>query len=133
MAADGLSVTWKLKPGLKWADGEPFTAADVVYTVESLIKYEGFNAHSYMVDNVESVTAVDENTVKFVLKQPNSRFHTTFLDRWGCTRFFPKHIFEKQADPVQFTFNLVRVKDAVTLWSDSYFRVKRQVIGSVYG
>jgi PBP1b-binding outer membrane lipoprotein LpoB len=34
---------------------------------------------------------------------------------------------------VQFTFNLVRVKDAVTLWSDSYFRIKRQVIGSVYG
>ena len=56
-------------------------------------------------DNVESVTAEDDYTVKFVLKQANSRFHTTFLDRWGCTRFFPKHIFEKEADPVQFPFN----------------------------
>ena len=71
----------------------------------SLIKYEGFNAHSFFVDNVASVTAVDDYTVKFELKQANSRFHTTFLDRWGCTRFFPKHIFEKEADPVQFTFN----------------------------
>jgi hypothetical protein len=34
---------------------------------------------------------------------------------------------------VQFTFNLVRVKDAVTLWTDSFFRVKQQVIGTVYG
>ena len=34
---------------------------------------------------------------------------------------------------VQFSFNLVRVSDAVTLWTDSYFRVKQQVIGTVYG
>jgi hypothetical protein len=33
---------------------------------------------------------------------------------------------------VQFSFKLVRVKDAVTLWTDSAFRVKQQVIGSVY-
>jgi len=39
------------------------------------------------------------------LNQPNSRFHTTFLDRWGCTRIMPKHIFEQQEDPVQFTHN----------------------------
>jgi peptide/nickel transport system substrate-binding protein len=77
----------------------------VVYTVESLIKYEGFNDHSFFVDNVDSVTAVDDYTVKFVLKQANSRFHTHFLDRWGCTRIFPKHIFEQQVGPVQFTFN----------------------------
>jgi peptide/nickel transport system substrate-binding protein len=103
--ADFTECTVILRQGVAWSDGEPFTSADVVYTVESLIKYEGFNAHSFFVDNVDSVTAADDYTVKFVLKQANSRFHTTFLDRWGCTRFFPKHIFEKQDDPVQFTFN----------------------------
>jgi peptide/nickel transport system substrate-binding protein len=51
------------------------------------------------------VTAVDDHTVEFELTQPNSRFHTTFLDRWGCTRIMPKHIFEKEEDPVTFTFN----------------------------
>jgi len=34
---------------------------------------------------------------------------------------------------VQFSFSLVQVKDAVTLWTDSYFRVKQQTIGTVYG
>ncbi len=102
---DFKSLTVTLRKGVAWSDGQPFTAADVVFTVETLMKYKGFNANSYFVDNVASVTAVDDYTVKFDLKQPNSRFHTTFLDRWGCTRFFPKHIFEKQADPVQFTFN----------------------------
>jgi len=102
---DFMSLTVPLRQGVAWSDGEPFTAADLVYTVETLMQYEGFNANTFFVDNVESVTALDDFTVRFDLKQPNSRFHTTFLDRWGCTRIFPKHIFEQQEDPVQFTFN----------------------------
>ena len=103
--ADFTSLTIPLRQGVTWNDGEPFTADDVVFTVETLMKFEGFNAHTFFVDNVASVTAVDEHTVEFELKQANSRFHTTFLDRWGCTRIMPKHIFEKEADPVLFTFN----------------------------
>ncbi len=103
--ADFTTLTVPLREGVAWSDGEPFTAADVVYTVETLMQYSGFNAHSFFVDNVESVTALDDYTVEFVLTQPNSRFHTTFLDRWGCTRIFPKHIFEQQEDPTLFTFN----------------------------
>lgn len=102
---DFTSLTIPLREGVAWSDGEPFSAADVVYTVETLMAYEGFNAHSFFVDNVESVSAPDDYTVEFHLNQPNSRFHTTFLDRWGCTRIFPKHIFEQQDDPVLFTFN----------------------------
>ncbi|HEU0297468.1 MAG TPA: ABC transporter substrate-binding protein [Anaerolineales bacterium] len=103
--ADFTSLTIPLRQGVTWNDGEPFTADDIVFTVETLQKFDGFNAHTFFVDNVESVTAVDENTVEFKLRQANSRFHTTFLDRWGCTRIMPKHIFEKEADPVTFTFN----------------------------
>jgi peptide/nickel transport system substrate-binding protein len=102
---DFTECTIPLRKGILWNDGEPFTAADVVYTIELVMKTEGFNATSFYNDNVASVTAVDDNTVKFVLKQANSRFHTTFLDRWGCNRIMPKHVFEKESDPVQFTDN----------------------------
>src|SRR6201997_5700068 len=34
VAADGLSVTWKLKKGVEWHDGRPFTADDVVFNCE---------------------------------------------------------------------------------------------------
>ncbi len=104
-SADFTSLTIPLRQGVAWNDGEPFTADDVVFTVETLQKFDGLNGHSFFVDNVASVTAVDEHTVKFELKQANSRFHTTFLDRWGCTRIMPKHVFEKEADPIQFGFN----------------------------
>ena len=102
---DFTSLTIPLREGVAWSDGEPFTAADVVYTVETLMAYDGFNAQTFFVENVASVTALDDYTVQFDLNHANSRFHTTFLDRWGCTRIFPKHIFEAQEDPVQFTFN----------------------------
>jgi len=103
--ADFTSVTIPLRQGVTWNDGEPFTANDIVFTVETHQKFDGFNAHTFFVDNVASVTAVDDHTVEFELKQANSRFHTTFLDRWGCTRIMPKHIFEKEEDPVTFAFN----------------------------
>ncbi len=103
--ADFTEVTFPLRQGVAWADGQPFSSADVVYTIETLIKHEEFNAHNFMVDNVASVTAPDDHTVVFKLKQANSRFHTNFLDRWGCTWIMPKHIFEKVADPVTFEFN----------------------------
>ena len=103
--ADFTSLTIPLRQGVAWSDGEDFTAADVVYAVETMIKTENLGAHTFFVDNVDSVTATDDYTVEFTLKAPNSRFHTTFLDRWGCTRIFPKHIWEQQEDPVQFTFN----------------------------
>jgi len=104
-SADFTSLTIPLRQGVAWNDGQPFTADDVVFTVETLQKFDGLNGHSFFVDNVAAVTAVDDHTVKFELKQANSRFHTTFLDRWGCTRIMPKHVFEKEADPVQFAFN----------------------------
>jgi peptide/nickel transport system substrate-binding protein len=103
--ADFTECTIPLRKGVAWNDGQPFTAADVVFTVETIMKYTGFSANSKFVDGVASVTAVDDYTVKFVLKKANSRFHTWFLDRWGCDRIMPKHIFEKEADPVQFKFN----------------------------
>jgi peptide/nickel transport system substrate-binding protein len=102
---DFMTVTIPLREGVAWSDGEPFSAADVVFTIETLIEHEGMNGHEVLVQNVASVSAVDDYTVEFKLNQANSRFHTTFLDRWGCTWIMPKHIFEKEEDPVLFTFN----------------------------
>ncbi len=102
---DFTSLTIPLREGVTWSDGEPFTSADVVFTVETIIANEGFNDNSYFVENVKSVSAPDDHTVAFELKISNSRFHTKFLDRWGCTWIMPKHIWESVDDPVNFEFN----------------------------
>jgi len=102
---DFTQMTIPLREGVAWSDGEPFTAADVVFTIELLMKYSEFNEHNVLVDNVKTVTAPDDYTVVVDLVAPNSRFPTTFLDRWGCTWIMPKHIFEGVEDPVTFEFN----------------------------
>ncbi len=94
-----------LRAGVAWSDGIPFTADDVVFTVELLKNTAGFNNHAFFADNVELVYKISDYRVGFDLKQANSRFHTTFLDRWGCTWIMPKHIFEGVADPITFEFN----------------------------
>ena len=36
LSADYLTITWKLKEGLKWSDGEPLTSDDIKFTIEAL-------------------------------------------------------------------------------------------------
>ena len=67
-------MTIPLREGVAWDDGEPFSSADVVFTIETLMKYEGFNDSNFFDDNVASVTAPDDNTVVFKLKQAELAF-----------------------------------------------------------
>ena len=102
---DFTEMTVKLRPGIFWSDGVEFTAADVVYTVETHLKTNGLFWSAPIQVNVESVTAPDPQTVVFKLKKPNSRFHTLFTVRWNAMWMMPKHVFEKAGDPLKFAFD----------------------------
>ncbi len=102
---DFTQMTVKLREGCYWSDGVPITADDIVYGIETTMKYPGMNYNAQFNLYVEKVYKTDDYTVVFELKEPNARFHTNFVDRWGAWRPFPKHIFEKVEDPVSFEFN----------------------------
>jgi peptide/nickel transport system substrate-binding protein len=61
--------TFELREGVNFSDGSAFTAEDVVWSVERVMRLEGDPAW-LVTDFVESVEAVDEYTVRFNLKQP---------------------------------------------------------------
>jgi peptide/nickel transport system substrate-binding protein len=102
---DFTKVTIPLREGVVWDDGTPLTSADLVFTLETLRDTEGLNEYSFYSENVDTVTAIDDHTVEVTLKAPNSRFHTRFLDRWGCTWIMPKHVWEGVEDKTTFEFN----------------------------
>ena len=102
--ADFSQMTVKLRKGIYWSDDTEFTAADVVYTVETQIKNPSMRWGAVFNLNVASVTAPDPYTVVFKLKKPNSRFHALFTVRWNGAWIMPKHVFEKVADPLKFDF-----------------------------
>lgn len=65
-APDGMSWTFHLKPGVTFHNGRPFNAAAVVKWIELFRASE----NAYMIDAVGSVEAVDDVTLKFVMKTP---------------------------------------------------------------
>ncbi len=69
---DGNAYTFKLRPGVKFHSGNPFTAEDVVFSLDRT-KALG-QGLTYLFDVVEKVEAVDESTVKFTLSKPYSPF-----------------------------------------------------------
>lgn len=71
---DGYSATVKLRAGLKWTDGSPFTADDVAFTANTVLAFEfGYDWGAfYPRDFLARAEAVDSTTVKFIFKQkPN--------------------------------------------------------------
>ena len=70
IASDLMSMTWKLRSGVLWSDGSPFTAADVAFTAAYCMDPDiGCNAASRF-RGVESVKAIDAHTVKIWFQVP---------------------------------------------------------------
>src|SRR5207237_2453989 len=70
IAPDGLSWTFKLRSGVKWSDGSPFSADDVAFTFNDIVLKPDLGAQnraSYAA--VKSVTVIDPNTVRFDLSR----------------------------------------------------------------
>lgn len=70
VSKDLKSITWKIKPGLLWSDGTPFTAQDVVFTANYCMAPDGGCQQVTKYTDVESVTAVDDLTVKVTFSVP---------------------------------------------------------------
>ena len=66
-SADFKTITYKLRPGLKWSDGTPFTASDVLFTYEYCTGIKGC-AKSNIFAPVDKVVAVDPTTVRITFK-----------------------------------------------------------------
>jgi len=82
---DGLELTFKLKSGVKFHNGEPLTAQDFVYTFERSQDPNFANLAKDMFASVSKVEAVDDLTVKFVLSAPSY----SFLDNLASTSTQP--------------------------------------------
>ncbi|MES2718134.1 MAG: peptide ABC transporter substrate-binding protein [Pseudomonadota bacterium] len=91
VAADGRSVTWKLKKGVTWHDGKPFTADDVVFTAQ----YAGDPATSTVTVATYKdvkVEKLDSHTVKLTYPKPTPFWAEALTGIVGC--ILPKHVFE---------------------------------------
>jgi peptide/nickel transport system substrate-binding protein len=80
--ADGKAVTIKLRPGVKFHDGEPFNAEAAKYSLDRHLTMKG-SFRKPEIGSVEKVEIVDPMTIKLVLKEPFSPLLAQLTDRAG--------------------------------------------------
>lgn len=91
LSADGKSVTWKLKRGVTWHDGKPFTADDVVFTAA----YAADPAAAMITVSIYKdikVEKIDSHTVKVTYPKAVPFWAEALVGSTGA--ILPKHIFE---------------------------------------
>ena len=90
VSEDQKTITFKLKPNLKWADGKPLTSADVLFTWQLVTN-----------DKTQSPYASDYQLVKKAETPDAQTFSVTYdqayapaVDSWSGLQILPKHLLE---------------------------------------
>lgn len=100
VSEDGRTVTWRLKEGVTWSDGEPFTADDVVFTAEAAGSTEGGSVRAGAFEGISSLTAIDDHTVEVVYEE----YEASYLDQFEAG-ILPRHATGEPDELSSWDFN----------------------------
>jgi len=94
-SSDGLSITYDLRDGVKWHDGQPFTSADVKFTFD-LIHDQNLSEYGQWLTDMTSVDTPDASTVVVNFSKPQA------FNPGLSIPILPEHIWSgKSADDIQ--------------------------------
>jgi peptide/nickel transport system substrate-binding protein len=131
---DKTELTYHLRDGVTWSDGEPFTASDVAFTLNTL-RDQGGNVRmggTYQTFVKEAV-AVDDLTVTITFNSPTPRFHDEIIVAKGDSATFivPEHIW-KDANWAEYTaYNEGTGPVTTSPWRFAYADETRRIIDRV--
>jgi peptide/nickel transport system substrate-binding protein len=92
ISADKKTITFTLKPNLKWADDKPLTSADVLFTWQAVIDPKNASPYASDFGLVKQAEAPNERTFRVSYDQP----YAPALDSWAGLQILPKHLLEGQ-------------------------------------
>ncbi len=125
VSADGLTVTWKLKPCLFWSDGEPLTSADFLYTWQAVMDPANAPISRSGMDQITGIDTPDAQTAVIHFKSLYPAWPTLFDlgPNNGGGSLLPAHIFKGKTglekDPQVHT----------PTWAGGPFAIKEWVAG----
>ncbi|NWG16856.1 MAG: hypothetical protein HXY41_09495 [Chloroflexi bacterium] len=96
LSDDQLTWTFTLREGVRWQDGQPFTADDVVFSIQYYLDHPGTAWFMAQVDQIASVASASDNQVAITLKRPFAPFLQTTAE---SLLIFPRHIWQGVDDP----------------------------------
>jgi peptide/nickel transport system substrate-binding protein len=100
-SADNLTLTFTIREGVTWSDGEPFTANDVAFTWNLLKENEALpgNGARTVMPFIDAIEATNDTTVVFTF----SEVYTIGLYDVGQQVIVPEHLWADVEDPVTYT------------------------------
>lgn len=114
ISEDGKTYTVKLKKTAKWSDGQPVTADDVIFTIDTIRNPEVGAPGISLYDKVDKTEKVDEYTVKITLKQVYAPFQYTLN-----SEVVPAHIL-KDVKPSELQTHKYGVDPAQTVTNGAW-------------
>src|SRR5579883_1877515 len=97
-SSDATLITFHLRSGVKWSDGQAFSSDDVLFTLNELKKYPGMDVFSIW-QFIKSVSAPDPGTVTVTLNRP---FSPILWYLGGQTWILPRHHYASVGDGSQY-------------------------------
>ena len=99
--SDNTELTFKLRQGVQWSDGQPFSAKDVIFTFNLLKNHPDLlnNLGSILADNLDSWSSPDDSTVLFKFKVVLTPSVYLLADQL----IVPEHIWKDINDPAKYT------------------------------
>ncbi len=95
VSADGLTVTWKLKPCVFWSDGEPITSKDFLYTWQAIVDPGNVPVSHFGYSQITGIDVPDAQTAVLHFKSLYPAWPTLFNLGWNnFGGLLPEHIFK---------------------------------------
>ncbi len=106
IARDGRSITYHLRRGVRWQDGVPFTADDVIFTWQAIMNPRTNVGDRTAYAHVTRIDKRDDATIVVHLDTRYAPFVATFLTQGEIPiPVYPKHLLAKYADLNRVPFN----------------------------
>jgi peptide/nickel transport system substrate-binding protein len=93
LAADLTTVTYKLIPDVKWSDGQPLTADDVVFTWQWIMDEANQSVVIELYRPIATVEAADPLTVRVTFAEPTLGWYVPFSSSYNAA-IYPKHFWD---------------------------------------
>ncbi len=91
---DGRRFVYHLRRGVVWHDGAPFSAADIAFSVKTILDRNVNVSSTVGFDDIARLETPDDYTVIVYLKKPNARFVSRFLTPGIGSGILPKHLLD---------------------------------------
>jgi peptide/nickel transport system substrate-binding protein len=105
ISPDGLTLTYHLRHGIKWQDGVPLTAKDVIFTWHAIMNDKSNVQTRTGYDQIKDITAPDDYTVIVHMKQKYAPIVAYFMGLQGGGPILPAHVLASLPDMNRVPFN----------------------------